>query len=99
LTPKYPEFSRRTQENLITFLRIEEELASTFCTIAKQTKNPEHLRRLLGDIQKVAVTMRHFQGRITDPSTRKHVLEQAARLEEFVAKYSKQPTPDPRRTC
>jgi hypothetical protein len=87
--PSLLELQRRTQDNLISFLRIEAQLAFAFCDIAQRTQSAEHRAKVLRDIRHAANAMHHFGERITDLSVRNDVLKQAAKIEKFLAKNSK----------
>ena len=87
----FAEMHRRTQENLITFLRAEVDLAGTFRAIADRTDNPEHREKLLHDIQKAVSAIRHLGERITDRSIRKELSAAADDLDEFVSRRPEHP--------
>jgi hypothetical protein len=89
VTPSFLELQRRTQENLISFLRIEVELASSFCDMARRTRSPEHRVQLLAGMRSAVSGVRYFQERITGRSIRRDALNQAAKIEKFLAKNSK----------
>jgi hypothetical protein len=77
----WAELQRRTQENLVTFLRIEVELASTFKRMAKTTDDPERRAKLRGDAQKAVSAIRHFAERTTDKSIRAELNRAANKLD------------------
>jgi hypothetical protein len=89
VTPAFLELKRRTQENLVAFLRIEVELASTFCKLAETTQDPEHRERLLENTQKAVTAVHHLAGRITDAAIRAELNTEADRLGAFAARNSK----------
>ena len=57
---------RQTQDNLVTFLKTELDLASTMLKISKTTRNQDHRKRLVQNIQTAVDTVHHFEGRIKD---------------------------------
>lgn len=73
------ELQLRSQENLVTFLRVEVDLASTFCGMAERADDLEHRARLLEIIQRVVGVIRHFEERIIDQSIRADLNRQADR--------------------
>jgi len=75
---------RRTQENLVTFLKQEVKLANTFRTIAETTQDPTHHSKLLHDIQLAVNTIRRFHERIGDKSVRAELTREAGKLDEFL---------------
>jgi len=81
----FDELQRQSQENLITFLRTDAKLASTFCKIAESTQDPDHRARLMKGVRTVVNAIRHFGERITDPTTRAELNAEADRLEGFLA--------------
>jgi hypothetical protein len=78
------ELKRRAQENLVTFLTIEVDLASTYCGMAESTQSLERREQLLGDIRKVVSAIRQFEGRIIDRITRAEFNREADRLDDFL---------------
>lgn len=89
MTPTLLELKRRSQDNLVKFLQAETKLADTFCALAQRTQNQEHRARLLGDIEKIGHTLRHFGVRIEDASIRSDISEKAETLSEFLVRHSK----------
>jgi hypothetical protein len=89
VNPDFIELKRRTQKNLVTFLRVEVDLASTFCEMAESTQSVEHRAELLEDIRKVVSVLRQFEGRITDQTTRSDLNKEADRLDAFLDRNSK----------
>jgi hypothetical protein len=85
---EFSALKNRTEQNLIEFLRVEADLASTFCTLAETTENPQHRAELLGNIRKAASAIRHFEPRIADPSAREELLQKADELDQFLAEIS-----------
>jgi hypothetical protein len=76
------------QQNLITFLRIELDLALTFADAAKisvQMKNFEHFERSRDYVKQTLQAVRHFQARILDAKTRCEIQERAIEVKEAVA--------------
>ncbi|MCU1336158.1 MAG: hypothetical protein JWO19_1739 [Bryobacterales bacterium] len=86
MNPAFLELKRRTQENLMTFLRIEADLASTFCDMVEVTQSSEHRVQLLEDIRKAVSAIRQFERRITDTRTRAQLNGEADRLDDFLKK-------------
>ncbi|MCU1334468.1 MAG: hypothetical protein JWO19_49 [Bryobacterales bacterium] len=82
-THNFAELKRQTQKNLVGFLRIEVQLASTFCEMVERSQSPEHKAQLLEDIRKAVRAIRHFEQRIIDPSIRADVLKKADTLDAF----------------
>ena len=82
---------QQTQENLITFLRIEVDLAATFRSMLAN-RSPKDRVRLLGQIRKVVGALRQFEPRVTDRAVRSELNKEAAKLDEFLA--SAAPCPD-----
>ena len=78
------ELQRKTQANLITFLRVEIELAWTMLKMMNATKNAERKRRLLGSVQTALDSVHHFEKRITDRDVRRELREAASRLERAI---------------
>ena len=76
----FSELIQRTQDTLITFLRIEVDLADTFSKILKNSRNPEHCAKLQGNIGAVVRTIRLFSDRVNDPAIRGELSRQANRL-------------------
>ncbi len=74
----------RSQENLTAFLQTEKELAATYCDIAQSTKSPEHRAQLMGCIQTIVSSLRHFGRRVEDRSIRAGFLKEADRLSRFL---------------
>jgi hypothetical protein len=79
------ELTRRSQDNLIGFLRIEVELAKTFYKISKNTKDVDHRAKLQKDVGMAIKTKRQFVDRINDPAVQKELNVQADRLERISA--------------
>jgi len=69
------------QENLVTFLEVEIDLASTMLGIAKTTKNADRRTRLFSSVRMAVETIRHFEPRIADKNQRRELLARAAELE------------------
>jgi len=84
----FEELNRRTQENLITFLRVDVDLASTYCGMAESTHDTEHRAKLLEDVREVVKAIRTFGIRITDSSVRADFNRSAERLDEFLSRNS-----------
>ena len=84
----FEELKRRTEENLITFLRVDVDLASTYCGMAESTHDSEHRAKLLEDVREVVKAIRTFGIRITDRSVRAELNHSADRLDEFLAKLN-----------
>ena len=63
------ELHQRTQENLVTFLQAEVDLASTMVGIVNTTQNEDHRLRLLEAIQTAVNTVRYFERRILERPT------------------------------
>ena len=80
---------RKTQDSLVPFLRIELELAGSYCEMARRTKNPEHKAKLLKHAFKAVEAIHHFQARVEDQTIREDLLKQAAKLERFLSQHSK----------
>ena len=73
----FEELKRRTEENLITFLRVDVDLASTYCGMAESTHDSEHRAKLLEDVREVVKAIRTFGIRITDRSVRAELITTA----------------------
>jgi hypothetical protein len=86
VTSDLSELQRRTQENLIEFLRTDAKLAFTFRKMAKNTQDRGHRAKLLEDIRKAVIAIRHFGERITDPAIQVELNAEADRLDEFLSK-------------
>ena len=84
----FAELLQRSQENLVTFLRVEVDLASTFCGMAESTDDLARRARLRDNIQKVVSAIRQFEGRIADQSIREDFNRQANRLDKFLRRNS-----------
>ncbi len=89
MEPSLQELKQRSEDNLISFLRTEAELAATYCDMATFAKNQEHRTQLMGDIQKIVNALRHFGGWVEDRSIRADILKEADRLSEFLDRNSK----------
>jgi hypothetical protein len=76
---------RRTEDNLITFLRIEVDLATTFRSMAATSSKQGRRVRLLGNIRKVVGALRQFEPRVTNRSLRSQLHKEADKLEAFVS--------------
>ena len=83
------ELQRRAQENLVSFLTIELQLAKTFSDMARSAKSPEHKTKLMGDVRKALETVHYFKERIMDQAIRQDVIKRAAKLETYLAQNSK----------
>jgi hypothetical protein len=97
----FEDLKRRNQQNLITFMEREAELASTFCAIAERTSDAKHKAKLLEDVRKAVDAIRHFGERITDSSIRAKLKRDANRIEKLLAMVSEGGRPQlskPRRT-
>jgi hypothetical protein len=79
------ELKRESQRALVDFLWCEVKLANTFHEIAKGTHDPRHRAKLLEDVRKAVSTIRHFEGRITDPAGRKALNAEADRLDALLS--------------
>jgi hypothetical protein len=90
----FAELLQRSQENLVTFLRVEVDLASTFCGMVETTDDLAHRARLLENIQKVVSAIRQFEARIADQSVRADLNRQANRLDKFLSRNPKWATTD-----
>jgi hypothetical protein len=64
------ELLRQSQDNLVTFLEIELDLANTMLKILNTTRDEDHRKRLIQNIQAVVDTVRHFEGRVEDRNVR-----------------------------
>jgi hypothetical protein len=84
----FTELQVRSQDNLVTFLRVEVDLASTFCGMAERADDAVRRAKLLANVQKVVAAIRHFEGRITDKLIRADLNHQADRLENFLGENS-----------
>jgi len=83
MNPAFHDLQRQAQENLITFLRIEVDLAATFRSMLA-SRSPEDRVRLLGQIRKVVGALRQFEPRVTDRFVRSELLREANKLDEFL---------------
>jgi hypothetical protein len=83
------ELRRRCQENLVTFLTIEVDLATTFCWVAESADDRRHRAKLLEDAQKAVSAIRHFGKRIIDTSIRAELNREADRLDSLLRKKLK----------
>jgi hypothetical protein len=89
----FKELQLRSEENLVTFLRVEVDLASTFCGMAERTDDLVRRARLLENIQKVVSAIRQFEGRVTDQFTRADLNREANRLDMFLVGFQNSPLP------
>lgn len=63
------------------FLRADLDLARTFLELAEGTDHPERRRKILNDINKVILTVRHFEERIEDADEWRQIHEKTDQLE------------------
>jgi len=78
------DLQREGQDHLLSFLRIDLDVARTFLDIAAATSD-EHRRQLVQKVHSVIGTVRRFAPRIVNPVARREVQEHADRLEKLVA--------------
>jgi len=74
------------QQNLVGFLRIEVDLATTFCGMAERAESPARREKLVGDLRKAVDAIRHFSGRVQDAPTRTKLSKSADKLEEMISR-------------
>jgi hypothetical protein len=84
----FEELKRRSQENLITFMECEVDLASTFFAMAENTSDAKHKAKLFQNVQKAVEAIHHFAKRITDRSVRAKLNRDADRIGKSLTKAS-----------
>jgi hypothetical protein len=83
--PSFAELHERGHRNLIGFLEIEIDLATTFSGMARKTDSPTHRAKLLENTRKAVATIRHFSDRIADVPTRTKLNKVADKLEKKIS--------------
>ena len=84
MNPTFLELKRWNQDNLVTFLRIEVDLAATFRSMLAN-RSPGDRVRLLGQIRKIVGALRQFERSVTDRAVRSELLREADKLDEFLS--------------
>jgi DNA-binding response OmpR family regulator len=72
----------QSQQNLVSFLAIELDLANTLCGIAENDTGPERRLKLRRKIEHAIHTVRQFAGQVEDRTKRKSILNRVKELED-----------------
>ena len=83
------ELRRKSQENLVSFLTVELDLARTYCEMAQRVESQERKAKLMGNVLKIVEAVRHFQEHIKDQTIREDLLKRTAEVEKLLAPHSK----------
>jgi hypothetical protein len=77
---------QQLQSDLIGFLRVELEIATTLLETARFAKDDDHRMQLVRDIRSAIAAVRHFQGRVQDRLVGEQIVVDSDRLEREVSK-------------
>jgi hypothetical protein len=83
-TVSFAELQRRTQANLIAFLRTEIDLAWTMLNVMNTTNAEEPKARIMTAIQTAIDTVLHFEKRVTDRDVQSELHQAVSRLERTI---------------
>jgi hypothetical protein len=79
----FTDLQREGQQNLLSFLRIDRDVAGTFLDLAAAT-SAEHRRQLVQKVRSVIGTVRRFAPRIVNSVARREIQEEADQLEKLL---------------
>jgi hypothetical protein len=85
--PDLQSLTARSQRLLVQFLEVDLDLAFTFLQTAGLEAGVDiaHYHQAMGRAQTALDSIRHFQGRITDPDQSRRIRDRANQLEAAIA--------------
>jgi hypothetical protein len=88
VSPDFEAVLADSQKNLSDFLRVEIQLAFSMLAILKTSEGePERQQPLVTAVRSALVTVKRFEGRLTDSTVRAEVVHQAEKLKADLKGY------------
>lgn len=86
---EFEDLQRRVQENLVSFLETELDLAINMFEVLENTRDEDHRNRLLKNIELALTAVQRFKGKIRDATARNELSNAAKALERTRADVCK----------